>query len=433
MSMITAITLRNRRDEHHAASMEVPQFRTRGPKQRPPCWEIGDNMAMLDTALRGFVCGPIYIIQDIESNRDDVFDGAHRCEAIFDFIDNKYVVTKGKKDTIQWETCPLRDHIGKYFKELPLIMQKQLKDYNFYINTIDPDTASDSVALGMLWERLSKAGKKLTNFETKIQTHSILQKEILEAYADDWLKTPFFPHDKSKRGQLEVKLQKLLALSEKDILPSYSSMEDLVEKWCDENLGKTTESIDTNTRIKKESLISRIRYMRNLLKELQDRNVFHDENKMIIDKSKDVPLLIIIGRLANWFPVMSSFRRVADEICPKIHEILKMNPNDLCKMLKVNSRNATFQKKLVEDLDTKFKIYSEKAKERRCFTVAEKKKKLDEQGGLCPLCNKLILEHQRNAGDHIVEYCMGGTTTYENLQILHKICHENKNMYELNS
>jgi hypothetical protein len=164
--------------------------------------------------------------------------------------------------------------------------------------------------------------------------------------------------------------------------------------------------------------------MRNLLRELQDRNVFHDNGVSIIDKSKGIPLLIAVGRIGNWFPTVTSFRRVADEICPKIHEILKMNPNDLCKYLKVNSRNATFQKKLVEEIDSKLKPYSEKAKERRCFTPVEKAKKLEEQGGACTLCTKPILEHQRNAGDHIVEYSKGGPTTYENLQIVHKLCHE---------
>jgi len=387
-------------------------------------------MAMLDTALRGFHCGPIYITQNIESNIDDVFDGAHRCEAIFDFIDNKYSVIKGKgkNDTTQWETSPLRDHIGKSFKELPLPMQKQLKEYPFYINTIEPDTAADDAAMKMLWERLSKAGKKLNNFETKIQTHSILQKEILEPCVADWLKTQLFHAAVSKRGQAEVKLQKLLALSEKDTLPVYSSMEDLVEKWSDEILGKTPESIDMNTREKRELFLERLRYMRNLLREFQDRNVLHVESESIIDKSKDIPLLIIIGRVAYWFPKMSAFRRVADEICPKIHDVLKMDPNDLCKYLKVNSRNATFQKKLVEDIDTKLKVYSDKANERRCFTAAEKKKRLEEQGGLCPMCDTEILYHQRNAGDHIVEFCKGGSTLYENLQILHKRCHEEKNM-----
>jgi hypothetical protein len=426
--MIAAITLRNRRDIHIAERDEVPLFRTRGPKQRAPCWTIEDNMAMLDTVLRGFHCGPIYIIQDLEASIDDVFDGAHRCEAIFDFIDNKYQLTHDKKDTIQWETSPLKDHIGKFFKELPLTIQKQIKEYNFCINIIDPDTASDPKALELLWERLSKAGKPLNNFEAKIQTHAILQKEVLEPSSKVWLKSHLFTADKSKRGQLEVKLNKLLALSEKESLPSYSSMEDLINRWCDEVLGKTTESIDTNTKLNKENYINRLKKMRDIMTELQDRNTFHEDEKSIIDKSKDIPLLIIIGRLGYWFKTISHFRRVADELCLKVHSILKMNPNDLCKFLQVNSRNATFQKKLIVHVDSIFSQHSDEAKERRTFTMAEKKQKLEEQGGLCTGCNKPILEHQRRDGDHIKEYCKGGTTTYDNLQILHKLCHESKNM-----
>jgi 5-methylcytosine-specific restriction endonuclease McrA len=40
----------------------------------------------------------------------------------------------------------------------------------------------------------------------------------------------------------------------------------------------------------------------------------------------------------------------------------------------------------------------------------------------------MIQENQRSDGDHIIEFCKGGTTSYDNLQILHKICHEQKNM-----
>ena len=428
MAAINAITLRNRRDVHFAEQYEVPLFRTRGPKQRQPCWTIEKDMAMLDTVLRGFHCGPLYILQDVENTIDDVFDGAHRCEAVFNFIDNKYPVTKGKKDTIQWETSPLRDHVGKYFRELPIAMQKQIKEYCFYINIIDSETAGDADALSMLWERLSWAGMKLNTFEAKIQTHYTFQKEVLEPCAADWLKTLFFPAEKSLRGQAELKLQKLLALSEYEVLPAFGSMEDLVKMWGADVLGKSTESIEASTQAKKEGFLGRLRYMRNLFKELQDRNIFHVDGEPILDKSKDVPLLIIMGRLACSFTAMSSFRRVADEVCPTVHDILKMNPNDLCKHLKVNSRNASFQKKLIEYVDSKFKPLSDKAKERRCFTPAEKTKKLKEQGGLCAECQNPIHGYQRNAGDHIVEYCKGGETAYENLQILHKICHEEKNM-----
>jgi 5-methylcytosine-specific restriction endonuclease McrA len=422
-----AITLRNYRDVHIAERDGVHMFRTRGPKQRAPCWTIEDNMDMLDTVLRGFQCGPIYIIQDIQSKIDDVFDGAHRCEAIFDFIDNKYPVTKGKKDTIKWETSQLRDYVGKYFRDLPLDLQKKIKDYKFYINKIDPETANDPVALGMLWERLSKAGKALNNFEAKIQTHAILQKNILEPSASLWLESQLFPAKQSKRGQVEVKLHKLLALSEKEVLSTYGSMEDLVNKWCEEVLGKTTEAIDTKTLANKDLLIGRLKFIRNILKELQDRDVFHVNGKSIVDKSKDVPILIILGRLGYWFTSMSYFKRVADEVCPKIHDILKMNSNDLCKHLEVNSRNATYQKKLVSHIDSILREYSEKTKERRLFTQSEKKAKLDEQGGVCAKCKKPVHEYHRNDGDHIVEFRNGGHTTFENLQILHKLCHENKN------
>ena len=104
-----------------------------------------------------------------------------------------------------------------------------------------------------------------------------------------------------------------------------------------------------------------------------------------------------------------------------------MNSNDLCKRLEVNSRNATYQKKIVILIDNILRDYSEKTKERRLFTQVEKKTKLDEQGGLCAKCKKPIHEYHRNDGDHIIEFRNGGHTTFENLQILHKLCHENKN------
>lgn len=429
MNSVEAIMLKNRTDPHVAEMLNYPLFRTRGPNQRQNCWEISDNMAMLDTVLRGFHCGPIYIIQDIDNNVDDVFDGAHRCESIFSFIDNKYPVTKSKNDTINWESSPLKDYQGKFFKDLQPGIQQALKQYKFYINVIDPDTASDPSSLALLWERLSKAGKPLNKYETKHPTHSLLY-DLLKKNINEykWLSTPFFPQDKSKRGQLESKLMKLLALSEKEVIPSFASMEDLVEKWCDEVLGKTTEEIKKNSEEKADLFTNRLKCIRSLMKELVDRNVLHDKEICIVDKSREVPFLLILGRIGYWFPTVSQFKRVSEEVCEKISEILKMKPTELCDYLTSNSRNATFQRKLLDNLDSTFKPLSDKANERRCFTVGEKKKKLEEQGGLCTECNQPILEYQRNAGDHIVEFCRGGTTSYENLQILHKHCHELKNM-----
>lgn len=425
---VSAINLRNRRDRHWANASRELMFRTRGPKQRDPCWSDTDKTAMLDTALRGFTCGPIYTIKDLEEGIEDVFDGAHRCEAIFDFIDGKYPITKGKKDTIKWETSPLKGLEGKKFEEIPKEMQERLLKYTFSINVIDSETAQDSDALQMLWERLSKAGLPLNNYETKIQTHTILQKEVLETSVADWIQTPLIPQKKSVRGNIEVKLNKLLALSEEEVLPSAASMEDLVTKWSEKLLGKNVKEIDENTNAKKESFIQRLKTMRSLLKELQERGAFKKDGKEFMDKSSEVPLLILLGRLGYWFDSVSKMKRVIADVTKFISDILQMNPNDVCKLLNVNSRNSTFQKSLIRHADEFLKPLSHKANERRLFTQAEKKKKLDEQGGKCALCSELIEEEQRRAGDHIVEYCLGGSTTYENLQVVHQSCHETKNM-----
>ena len=425
---VSAINLRNRRDRHWANSSRELMFRTRGPKQREQCWSDMDKTAMLDTALRGFTCGPIYTIKDLDESIEDVFDGAHRCEAIFDFIDGKYSITKGKRDTIKWDTSPLKGLEGKKFEEIPKDMQERLLKYTFSINVIDPETAKDSDALQMLWERLSKAGLPLNNYETKIQTHTILQKEVLENSVADWIESPLIPKKKSVRGNIEVKLNKLLALSEEEVLPAAGSMEDLVTKWSEKLLGKGVKEIDDNTNAKKDSFIQRLKTMRSILKELEERGAFKKDGKAFMDKSHEVPLLILLGRLGYWFESISKFKRVFTDVNNFIKDILQMNPNDLCKLLNVNSRNATFQKSLIKHTDTFIKALSEKANERRLFTQTEKKKKLDEQGGRCALCSELIEGDQRRAGDHIIEYTLGGSTTYENLQVVHQSCHETKNM-----
>ena len=88
MKSVEAITLKLRIDPDMADRLNMSRFITRGSMQRKPCWTVSDNIAMIDTVVRQWKCAPIYIIQDIEKKVDEVFDGAHRCEAIFDCIND---------------------------------------------------------------------------------------------------------------------------------------------------------------------------------------------------------------------------------------------------------------------------------------------------------------------------------------------------------
>lgn len=61
----------------------------------------------------------------------------------------------------------------------------------------------------------------------------------------------------------------------------------------------------------------------------------------------------------------------------------------------------------------------------RSFSDKEKKKKYNEQHGMCPYCGKHFEEDQME-GDHILPWHDGGKTVYENLQMLCKKCNRTK-------
>ena len=61
----------------------------------------------------------------------------------------------------------------------------------------------------------------------------------------------------------------------------------------------------------------------------------------------------------------------------------------------------------------------------RAFSPKEKRRKYEEQGGICPKCGKHF-EFDEMDGDHIVPWSKGGHTEYSNLQMLCKECNGSK-------
>lgn len=61
----------------------------------------------------------------------------------------------------------------------------------------------------------------------------------------------------------------------------------------------------------------------------------------------------------------------------------------------------------------------------RTFTDSQKRKKYDEQNGICPICGKHF-EIEEMEGDHIIAWKDGGKTDYNNLQMLCKHCNRTK-------
>ena len=61
----------------------------------------------------------------------------------------------------------------------------------------------------------------------------------------------------------------------------------------------------------------------------------------------------------------------------------------------------------------------------REFDDKMKRKKYEEQKGICPFC-KEHFEFSEMEGDHIIPWSKGGKTVYENLQMLCRMCNNTK-------
>lgn len=61
----------------------------------------------------------------------------------------------------------------------------------------------------------------------------------------------------------------------------------------------------------------------------------------------------------------------------------------------------------------------------RTFSDSQKRKKYEEQSGICPICGEHY-EYEEMEGDHIIPWKDGGKTDYNNLQMLCKKCNRTK-------
>lgn len=69
--------------------------------------------------------------------------------------------------------------------------------------------------------------------------------------------------------------------------------------------------------------------------------------------------------------------------------------------------------------------FAEKLLRLRAFTENDKRRKYEEQSGICPICGNHF-EYEEMEGDHIIPWSQGGKTESDNLQMLCKNCNRHK-------
>lgn len=420
----TAISLKNRTDRHMALQLNRPHLITRPPIQRKNCWNEKDNTDFIDTVSRGWYCSPIFIItregegeaEEQELLEDDVFDGAHKIEAVIKFINGKFRLDK------LHDTSPLKDYVGKTFQELPVAFRSKILNYPFTINFIDSETANNKDSLRILWERLNKSGKKLNDFELALPVISELVSTVLKPSLTQFLESPLFTKDESKRGEGEKLMQMILALSESDIndshMKDFTSKKNMVKRWQTNCLGDKITDIKQKTQANSDKWIKVLKRASDYLNYLSEVNCFVDTTgKNILEPAhRGTELVFLLGRLVYYFPKPENFKRICSELAKEMKEkYFKKITRDEA------GRNGILQKRLLREIDDVILKFC-KDPPKRTFTKEQIERKKAEQKNICGQCEEEILPNQTYHGDHIIPWILGGDSSDRNCQVSHMRC-----------
>ena len=422
---ITAVTLYLRLN---AASAEAHSSRllvTRSSMQRKACWPLSHKVDMIDSVLRGFTC-TIYMIaqpdkvDSCSEGEDWVFDGAHKLESVFEFMNDGFALVAGPTTGAE-----LNALAGQKFSALPPAIKLRIRQYAFMVNWIAPAIATDPDQLRILWERLNRAGVKLNDFELSIPVIAPLIEAVLRPAMELYMGTPLFPGSESKRGALERSLQVLLALMD---LPDFrGSQNGLVKEWQRCELGNTMAKRAEAVAAKGPLWLERLVRCHKIMLDLKDLAIFCNPVTGLEDLAEGMrrtELPFVLGSLGRRFDRIEDFRSQKVALAARLRsDIFSKTPETLLAELGGGGRNGTFQRKLMLKIDG---IAGAVIVQPRRFTKKAQRAALAAQGGLCAGCMGPILKDQLFEGDHVLPWSAGGETVAENLQILHKHCHQAK-------
>ena len=428
MAQYEAQELKFRTDPEYATAHSCALLRTRHAMQREACWDLPLKVAMIDTCFQGWQCTPIWIIPrmdliDIVPDGEElVFDGAHKLEALFEFMGGGFPLKATPTSSKE-----LQENNGKRFAELPLDLKTRIRKYRFTFNTIDAATARDPDRLRTLWKCLNSSGMKLNPYEKEIPVILPLIGAVLKPAGELFKGTAIFRKDSSHRGDLEQMLQVLMALMDFPE-PVFASFNGLILMWHTKVLGATMAERTAKVAEKSAEWLEGLTRCHKILEELTQLNVFCDAGgaEDISEALRKTELVLVLGRLARRFPRIETFRSQKVHIAAKLRvDIFSKTSEEMLNFIGGTGRNGSYQKKLLRYVDSIVDGFVGIVQP-RLFTKAQKKAKLKEQDGKCTACGEKILPHQLCDGDHVKEWSEGGETTMENLQILHRHCHQAK-------
>ena len=380
-------------------------------------WNLKLKNKLIETILAGRAMNPIWTVHNAVDDSDEVLDGMHRLTTCIDFLNNKWAIHGNYlSDSELKNTCD-----KKKFCDLEKSQQNLIRNYNFTFNNLDRSYREDRNKLREMYEILNRSSMTLNEFEFNKVLYAPFYK-LVEKYKNDF--SSFILDKKDTRGKIESEIITLLSLCQDNLPTSWSSLNDLRNKFMKEKLGTSEEEVTAYLQAEGGKVRETLSHMVKIMETLTQKGLINKEDEHF--KHNSHPLRIFVSRLTLKLHDTTLFNRHIKNLLPIFKTDIIDVPH-LEQSLGCNSRNATFQKKLLQEIDQIIdaEYDPDDPKNRRKFPTKMKEKQRKLQNNLCNKC-ECKLDDVKYEADHIIPYRHGGTTTMDNLQVLCTVCHKEK-------
>jgi hypothetical protein len=416
MSLQPLSMIHVRTNKESAIAMDLVYLNKNPDFQRDyEAWDDKLKTRFIETILRNRLMNPIWTIVNPVENSEEVLDGMHRLTTALDYLNNKF---KLNSKYFTDEQIGM-NYDKKSFNDLSADDQHKIRNYNFMFNQLDSSYRTDANKRRDMYEILNRSSRTLNDYEfnkvlyTKFYDIISLFKEDLKVF----IRVP------DKRGDLQTEIIDLIVLA-RELPNSWASINSLREKYYHETLGNSEESVDKYLKDNETNIKDRLNMIKKIVFTLKD-NSFFSSTKKEYNKFY-IPYTFIISRLLYKFNTdISLFNRHIPDIIEKLN--LEIMSVDIQSKLDCKTRNAVFQKKLIDLIDGIINTSYDTIKDKRLFSKNDITSKLKEQNDACAICKTQKTKYE---GDHIIPWSKGGKTNYENLQVICISCHHQKSSVE---
>jgi len=378
-------------------------------------WDDKLRTRFIESIILNRATNPIWIVLNDEENSEEILDGMHRVTTALSFLKNEFCIMSSHLMTLDKEK-----YKKKFFNDLDLDDQAKVRSYNFIFNKLDSSYRKDMNKLKDMYAILNRSSKTLNDYEfNKVILRPFYN--IVSKNKDAFIKTGFFNKVKDTRGNVDTDIIEILVLSYE--LPScWSSVANMTDEWIKNEIGETSEEVDQFVAENGEDVENKLKLIIKMITDFYQKNAFSLDKRTF--KKFYLIYKFIVSRCCHLVKDYALFNRISPVIIQRF--ITEMFVDKFLTSLNCSSRNAVFQKKVIEKIDEIILAEINQEGTARRFSKKTILEKLAQQKNICPLCNLLIKECDDYDGDHIIPWTAGGKTVPDNLQILHKRCHQLK-------